>query len=73
MDKHIKLPKEGFIDDKDIEGSGLLPTDDDVEGHIRPDQNGPEDFTVLPPPPGFGLDRSPGHGGELRDSSEDAG
>ena len=65
MDKHIKLPREGFIDDKDIEGSGLLPTDDDVEGHTS-------DFSVLPPPPGFGLDRSPGHGGELRDSSEDA-
>jgi hypothetical protein len=70
VDKHIKLPKEGFIDDKDIDGSGLLPTDDDVEGHGL---NKPDDFSVLPPPPGFGLDRSPGHGGEVHDSSEDAG
>jgi len=70
MDKNIKLPKEGFIDDKDIDGSGLLPTDDDVEGHGLTE---PDDFSVLPPPPGFGLDRSPGHGGEVRDSSEDAG
>ena len=70
MDKNIKLPKEGFIDDKDIDGSGLLPTDDDVEGHGLTE---PDDFSVLPPPPGFGLARSPGHGGEVRDSSEDAG
>ena len=71
MDKHIKLPKESFIDDKDAESLVDLPTDDDVEGHARITPNTPEDFTVLPSPPGLGLNRSPGHGGEARDSSED--
>jgi hypothetical protein len=70
MDKKIRLPREGFIDDKDPEGLVALPTDDDVEGH-RINMNTPEDFTVLPPPPGIGLNRSPGHGGEARDSSDD--
>ena len=64
MDKKITLPKGSFIDDKDPEGLVAMPTDDDVEGHAS-------DFTVLPPPPGFGLNRSPGHGGEVVDSSED--
>jgi hypothetical protein len=64
VDKKIRLPRENFIDDKDAEGLVSLPTDDDVEGHAS-------DFTVLPPPPGFGLNRSPGHGGEVVDSSED--
>ena len=68
MDKKIRLPKEQFIDDTDAEGRGVFPTDDDVEGHAR---LGPEDLTVLPPPPGIGLNRSPGHGGEARDSSDD--
>ena len=68
MDKKIRLPREAFIDDKDPEGLVAMPTDDDVEGHL---QNTPEDFTVLPPPPGFGLNRSPGHGGEVVDSGED--
>ena len=68
MDKKIRLPRESFIDDKDPEGLVAMPTDDDVEGH---GQTGPEDFTVLPPPPGFGLNRSPGHGGEVVDSGED--
>ena len=64
VDKKIRLPKEGFIDDKDAEGLVSLPTDDDVEGHAS-------DFTVLPPPPGVALSRSPGHGGEVVDSSDD--
>jgi hypothetical protein len=64
MDKKIRLPREGFIDDKDAQELVDLPTDDDVEGHAS-------DFTVLPPPPGLGLNRSPGHGGEARDSSDD--
>ena len=51
MDKKISLPKGQFIDDTDAEGQGLFPTDDDVEGHGKPS---PEDFTVLPPPPGIG-------------------
>lgn len=67
MDKKIRLPRESFIDDKDPEGLVAMPTDDDVEGHRQTKA----DFTVLPPPPGFGLDRSPGHGGEVVDSSED--
>ena len=70
MNKNIKLPKESFIDDKDAESLVELPTDDDVEGH-RVAMNTPEDFTVLPSPPGLGLNRSPGHGGEARDSSDD--
>ena len=69
MDKKIRLPRESFIDDKDPDGLVELPTDDDVEGHRV--GNTPEDFTVLPPPPGFGLNRSPGHGGEVVDSGED--
>lgn len=75
MDKKIRLPRARFIDDKDPEGLVAMPTDDeDVEGHrqIIRNTNAPEDFTVLPPPPGFGLNRSPGHGGEVVDSSEDA-
>ena len=71
MDKKISLPKGQFIDDTDTEGQGLFPTDDDVEGHVRISQKGPEDFTVLPPPPGIGGNRSPGHGGEALDSSDD--
>ena len=70
MDKNIKLPKARFIDDNDAESLVELPTDDDVEGH-RINMNTPEDFTVLPSPPGLGLNRSPGHGGEARDSSDD--
>ena len=72
MNKNIKLPKESFIDDKDAESLVELPTDDDVEGHVRINLNPPEDFTVLPSPPGLGLNRSPGHGGEIVDSSDDA-
>ena len=68
MDKKISLPKGQFIDDTDAEGQGLFPTDDDVEGHGKP---APDDFTVLPPPPGIGGNRSPGHGGEALDSSDD--
>lgn len=69
MDKKIRLPRENFIDDKDAEGLVSMPTDDDVEGHGLTNQ--PDDFTVLPSPPNFGLSRSPGHGGEVVDSSED--
>jgi len=69
VDKKISLPKGQFIDDTDAEGQGLLPTDQDVEGHVVI-RNQPEDFTVLPPPPGVGSNRSP-HGGELHDSSDD--
>ena len=72
MNKNIKLPRESFIDDKDAESLVELPTDDDVEGHVRIDRDTPEDFTVLPSPPGLGLNRSPGHGGEVVDSSDDA-
>lgn len=64
MDKKINLPKGQFIDETDAEGPKLFPTDDDVEGHGKPT---PEDFTVLPPPPGIG----PGHGGELHDTGDD--
>ena len=67
MDKKIRLPREGFIDDKDIEGPGVKltdPTDEDVEGHAS-------DLTVLPAPPNLGHNRSPGHGGEVRDPGED--
>ena len=71
MDKKIRLPRESFIDDKDPEGLVEMPTDDDVEGHARISPTTPEDFTVLPPPPGFGLNRSPGHGGEVVDSTDD--
>ena len=67
MDKKISLPKGQFIDETDAEGNGLLPTDDDVEGHGKPS---PEDFTVLPPPPAFGSNRAP-HGGEVNDSGDD--
>jgi hypothetical protein len=69
VDKKISLPKGQFIDDTDTEGQGLFPTDDDVEGHVVI-RNSPEDFTVLPPPPGLGSNRSP-HGGELHDSGDD--
>ena len=68
MDKKISLPKGQFIDDTDAEGQGLMPTDQDVEGHVK---LSPEDFTVLTPPPGVGLNRSPGHGGEVHDSGDD--
>ena len=71
MDKKISLPKGHFIDDTDAEGQGLFPTDDDVEGHVKISVNGPEDFTVLTPPPGIGGNRSPGHGGEALDSGDD--
>ena len=71
-----------FPTDDDVEGhlvigrnqpedEGVLPTDDDVEGHLVIGRNQPEDFTVLTPPPGIGLNRSPGHGGELHDSGDD--
>jgi len=71
VDKKISLPKGQFIDDTDAQGQGLFPTDDDVEGHVVI-RNQPEDFTVLTPPPGVGLNRSPGHGGELHESGDDA-
>jgi hypothetical protein len=71
VDKKISLPKGQFIDDTDAEGQGLFPTDDDVEGHVKINLNPPEDFTVLPPPPGIGMSRSPGHGGEVHDSGDD--
>lgn len=66
MDKKIRLPKEGFLDETEAEG--VLPTDTDVEGHLA---GHPDDFTGLPPPPGIGT-RSGGHGGEVRDG-DDAG
>jgi len=70
VDRKIRLPKEGFIDGTEAEGQGFLPTDtEDVEGHRAPDG---EEFSPLPTPPSFGLDRSPGHGGELHDSGEDS-
>jgi hypothetical protein len=68
MDKKISLPKGPFIDDTDAEGQGLMPTDQDVEGHVK---LSPDDFTVLTPPPGVGPSRSPGHGGEVHDSGDD--
>ncbi|HEU5205496.1 MAG TPA: hypothetical protein VFU17_14490 [Candidatus Limnocylindrales bacterium] len=71
MDKKIRLPRENFIDDKDAESLVSLPTDDDVEGHVVLGRNQPDDFTVLPSPPNLGLNRSPGHGGEVRDSGKD--
>ena len=48
MDKKISLPKDQFIDDTDAEGQGLLPTDQDVEGHVVIGRNQPEDEGVLP-------------------------
>jgi hypothetical protein len=71
VDKKISLPKGQFIDETDAEGQGLFPTDDDVEGHVKINLSQPDDFTVLPPPPGIGGNRSPGHGGESLDSSDD--
>lgn len=49
MQKNVKLPKEGVTGD----GEQLIDQND-VEGHGLP----------LTPPPSFGPQRTPGHGGE---------
>ena len=68
MDKKISLPKGQFIDDTDAEGQGLFPTDDDVEGHVKPTARG-----LHGPPAAAGdrSNRSPGTAAKLHDSSDD--
>ena len=56
MQKNVKLPKEGPADPEgrnSREGEQHIDTND-VEGHGLP----------LTPPPSFGPQRTPGHGGE---------
>jgi hypothetical protein len=55
MQKNVKLPKEGLVDPQgqDIGGQEVRDASD-VEGHGLP----------LTPPPSFGPQRTPGHGGE---------
>ncbi len=98
MDKKLRLPKDGFIDEQDVEGhrkgsnlnvdpEGFAPRDEgdkphgdaaleeDVEGHRSAavfGGNG-DDFTILPAPPSYGLNRRPGHGGELTDADDTEG
>jgi len=66
VDKKIRLPRDGFIDD--TVGDALDA--EDTEGH-RLRQARPDDLTVVPAPPGIGLRRTPGHGGELISDDED--
>jgi hypothetical protein len=93
VDKKLRLPKDGFIDEQDVEGHRTPPKDDvapegfvprdeadkphadaaleqDVEGHRL---RNAEDFTILPAPPSYGLNRRPGHGGELTDAEDTEG
>lgn len=53
MNKHIRLPKEGLVTPEDAPAGFIDETD--VEGHGLP----------LTPPPSFGANRTPGHGGEI--------
>jgi hypothetical protein len=96
VDKKLRLPKDGFIDEQDVEGhrrmantnvepEGFAPRDEgdkphadaaleeDVEGHRIALARNVEDFTILPAPPSYGLNRSPGHGGELTDAEDTEG
>jgi hypothetical protein len=59
MNKNIKLPKEGLVTPED--GPDGLISETDVEGHGLP----------LTPPPSFGANRSPGHGGEAVPTEDD--
>ena len=52
MTKRFRLPKDGLVEPEERASSEL--SGDDVEGHGLP----------LTPPPSFGAQRSPGHGGE---------
>jgi hypothetical protein len=54
VDKKFRLPKDEFIDGQDVEGHGR-PTEPPAG----------DDLTILPAPPSLGLNRTPGHGGEL--------
>ena len=51
MNKNPKLPKESLVEPEDLK---QFVDSDDVEGHGLP----------LTPPPSFGPQRTPGHGGE---------
>ncbi len=53
MTKRFRLPKDGLVEPEERAPREL--TGDDVEGHGLP----------LTPPPSFGPQRSPGHGGEM--------
>jgi len=59
MQKNVKLPKESIHVSPPDDGEGVvirepLIDSNDVEGHGLP----------LTPPPSFGSQRTPGHGGE---------
>ena len=54
MQKNVKLPKEGVVDPENARTGDELIDSNDVEGHGLP----------LTPPPSFGPQRTPGHGGE---------
>ena len=56
MQKNVKLPKDGLVEPEGRQIKSLEPLIDsnDVEGHGLP----------VTPPPGFGPQRTPGHGGE---------
>ena len=59
MNKNIRLPKEGLVTPE--EGRSELISETDVEGHGLP----------LTPPPSFGANRSPSHGGEIAPTDDD--
>lgn len=50
--KHVKRPNEGLVEPEE---HGTFIDSGDVEGHGLP----------LTPPPSFGSDRGPSHGGEI--------
>ena len=54
MQKNVRLPKEGVTEPDGVPGQEPLIDSNDVEGHGLP----------LTPPPSFGSQRTPGHGGE---------
>jgi len=54
MQKNVKLPKESATEADGVLNREPLIDSNDVEGHGLP----------LTPPPSFGSQRTPGHGGE---------